>query len=104
MTNDGTFPLELKRTRPYGYSIFQLDNLAARGQVLSTAQDDLWKFTLPDGRGICQAMGFLYPYLADKLKWPYKPDIQSWEGWPARQPYSPSTSPLPAIAVARALC
>jgi len=70
MTNDGSFPLELKRTKPYGYSIFQLDKMAALGQVLSMAQDDLWKFTLPDGRGICQAMGFLYPYLADKLKWP----------------------------------
>lgn len=86
MTNDGSFPLELKRTKPYGYSIFQLDNMAALCQVLSTPQDDLWKFTLPDGRGIRRAMGFLYPYLVDKSKWPYKPDIQGWEGWPARQP------------------
>ena len=86
MANDGSFPLELRRTKPYGYSIFQLDNMAALCQVLSTSQDDLWKFTLPDGRGIRQGMEFLYPYLADKSKWPYKPDIQAWEGWPARQP------------------
>jgi len=29
---------------------------------------------------------FLYPYLADKTKWPKKPDVAAWEGWPARQP------------------
>jgi alpha-galactosidase len=86
MTVDGSFPAELRRTKPYGYSIFQLDNLATLCQLLSTSEDDLWKFELPDGRGIRKAMEFLYPYLADKSKWPHKPDIQAWEGWPARQP------------------
>jgi len=86
MTNDGSFPAELRRTKPYGYSIFQLDNLASLCQVASVAGDDLWKFQLPDGRGISRAMAFLYPCLADKSKWPHKPDIQAWEGWPSRQP------------------
>ncbi len=86
MALDGSFPRELKRTKPYGYSIFQLDNMATLCQVLSTRQDNLWTFTLPDGRGMRKAMGFLYPYLADKSKWPYKPDVQAWSGWPARQP------------------
>jgi hypothetical protein len=86
MTNDGSFPAELRRTKPYGYSIFQLDNLATLCQVLSTPEDDLWKFELPDGRGIRRAIGFLYPFLADKSQWTRKPDIQAWEGWPARQP------------------
>jgi hypothetical protein len=86
MAPDGSFPPELKRTKPYGYSIFQLDNMASLCQVLSTPEDDLWKFELPDGRGIRKAMEFLYPYLADKSKWPHKRDVQAWEGWPARQP------------------
>ncbi len=86
MAPDGSFPLELKRTKPYGYSIFQLDNLATLCQVLSTPQENLWEFSLPDGRSIRRAMQFLHPYLADKSKWPHPPDIQSWEGWPARQP------------------
>ncbi len=86
MATDGSFPRELARTKPYGYSIFQLDNLISMCQVLSTPEDDLWKFSLPDGRGAKKAMEFLYPYLADKSKWPKKPDIASWEGWPARQP------------------
>jgi hypothetical protein len=83
---DGSFPLELKRTKPYGYSIFQLDNMAMLCQVLSTPRDNLWKFALPDGRGIRKAFEYLYPYLNDKSKWPLPPDVQAWEGWPARQP------------------
>jgi hypothetical protein len=86
MAADGSFPAELARTKPYGYSIFQLDNMAKMCQVLSTPEDDLWKFELPDGRGIRKAMEFLFPYLADKSKWPRKPDVQAWEGWPTRQP------------------
>ena len=86
MAPDGSFPAELRRTKPYGYSIFQLDNMAALCQVLSTDKDNLWAFSLPDGRGIRKAMEFLYPYLADKSKWPRKPDMQAWDGWPARQP------------------
>ena len=86
MTNDGSFPQELRRTKPYAYSIFQLDNMASLCQIASVPEDDLWKFELPDGRGIGKAMQYLYPFLADKSKWPRKPDVQAWEGWPARQP------------------
>jgi alpha-L-fucosidase len=86
MAEDGSFPAELKRTKPYGYSIFQLDNMATLCRLLSTPTDDLWKFELPDGRGIRKAMAFMYPYLADKSTWPRKPDVQAWEGWPAREP------------------
>jgi len=85
MVADGGFPLELARTKPYGYSIFQLDNMATLCQVLSTEQDNLWYYALPDGRGIRRAVEFLFPFLADKSKWTLKPDVQAWEGWPARQ-------------------
>jgi len=86
MADNGSFPRELARTKPYGYSIFQLDNMATLCQVLSTTNDDLWTFTLPDGRGIRKAMEFMYPFLADKSKWPKKPDVMAWSGWPAREP------------------
>lgn len=86
MAANGSFPRELKRTKPYGYSIFQLDNMVTLCQVLSTKQHDLWRFTLPDGRNIHQAVQFMYPFLADKSKWPHKPDVMAWDGWPARQP------------------
>jgi hypothetical protein len=86
MASDGSFPAELRRTKSYGYSIFQLDNMASLCQLLSTPADDLWNYELPDGRGMRKAMAFLFPYLADKSKWQNKPDIQAWDGWPARQP------------------
>jgi hypothetical protein len=87
MAADGSFPLEMARTKPYGYSIFQLDNMTMLCQLLSTDADNLWEFTLPDGRGIRKAVAFLNPYIADKTKWQLKPDVQAWEGWPARQPH-----------------
>jgi hypothetical protein len=86
MAPDGSFPRELARTKPYGYSIFQLDNMAALCQVLSRPDDNLWTFTLPDGRGMRRAMDYLHPFLADKSKWPLKPDVQAWNDWPSRQP------------------
>jgi len=86
MASDGSFPAELKRTKPYAYSIFQLDNMTTLCQVLTTPADNLWNFELSDGRGIRKAVEYLYPFLADKLKWPLKPDVQAWDGWPTRQP------------------
>jgi len=86
MTNDGSFPAELRRTKPYGYSTFQLDNMVTLCQVLSTKDHDLWSFALPDGRTIGKAVAFMYPYWNDKSIWPHKPDVQAWDGWPARQP------------------
>jgi hypothetical protein len=89
MTNDGSFPLERKRTKPYGYSIFQADNLALLCDLLSTPNDDLWRFQLPDGRTPRQAVEFIYPYLVDKNKWLQEGrgrDVMHFESWPVRQP------------------
>jgi len=89
MTNDGSFPRELARTKPYGYAIFQADNVAALCVLLATTNQDLWRYTLPDGRTPRAAVDFIYPYLADKQRWltdGHRPDIDHWESWPARQP------------------
>ena len=45
MTNNGSFPRELARTKPFGYSIFQADNVATLCFLLSTPTDDIWKFS-----------------------------------------------------------
>ncbi|NQX01991.1 alginate lyase family protein, partial [bacterium] len=86
MAEDGSFPAELARTKPYAYSIFQLDNMVALCALLSGPDENLWTYSGPGGRSISKAVDYLYPYLADKSKWPLKPDVQAWEGWPSRQP------------------
>ncbi len=51
---DGSFPLELARTKPYGYSLFNLDAMSILAQTLSTRDDNLWTWQLPDGRGMAR--------------------------------------------------
>jgi hypothetical protein len=83
---DGSFPLELKRTKPYGYSIFNLDAMTTLCQILSDKTDNLWTYQTPDGRSIKKGIEFLYPYLKDKNTWPYPHDVMHWESWPVAQP------------------
>jgi Alginate lyase len=86
MAVDGSFPRELGRTKPYGYSLFNLDAMATICRILTTPEDDLWRFELPDGRGMKRAMGFMVPYIRDKKGWPRPPDVMYYDAWPMRQP------------------
>ena len=83
---DGSFPEELRRTKPYGYSIFNLDALAIAAQTLSTRESNLWTWQLPDGRGMAKAMAYMYPFLLDKKKWTLPADVMYDKEWPVRQP------------------
>jgi len=87
MALDGSFPLEMARTKPYGYSIFQLDNMAALCQILSSPSESLWSYQSPDGKGMRQAIAFMVRYVRDKKSWPKSPDVEAFEGWPVRQPF-----------------
>ena len=82
---DGSFPQELRRTKPYGYSIFNLEAMAGIAQLLSTPQDDLWRFELPDGRGMRRAVAYLFPFMKDKQRWPLPKDVMYDSEWPMRQ-------------------
>lgn len=86
MAAEGSFPLELARTKPYGYSLFNLDAMATVCQLLSTQTDNLWEFTLPDGRNMRRGMEFMYPFIVDKTKWSHPSDVMFFEYWPVRQP------------------
>jgi len=86
MAPDGSFPEELRRTKPYGYSLFNLDAMSILTQTLSSGQDDLWHWTLPDGRGMAKAVAWMYPFILDKKKWPKPPDVMYDKEWPIAQP------------------
>jgi hypothetical protein len=84
---DGSFPQEMRRTKPYGYSLFNLEAFSALAQILSTSGDNLWAFELADGRGMKKAVSFMAPFVRDKSKWPLKPDVMYDDKWPMRQSF-----------------
>jgi hypothetical protein len=86
MSKDGGFHMELKRTKPYGYSLFNIDAMAMVCHILSKAEDNLWTFTLSDNRGMEKGMEFIVPYIANKSDWPFKSDVMYWDQWPVRHP------------------
>ncbi len=73
---DGGQPLELARTRPFHYSVFNLDALAVLATLGEPLGVDLWSYQTDDGRGIRSALDFLLPYATGAAAWPY-PDLES---------------------------
>jgi hypothetical protein len=94
MEKDGSFPQELRRTKPYSYSMFNLDAMCTLCEIASTPADNLWGFTLPDGRNMKKGEEFMAPYIQDKDAWlkflaakfgPEKgADVMFWDKWPVR--------------------
>lgn len=87
MAANGSFPRELARTKPYGYSLFNLDAMTTLCQILSDCTHNLWKYTTPDGRNIQLGLRYMFPYVKDKNTWPEKPDVMYWKYWPVAQPF-----------------
>jgi hypothetical protein len=87
MGADGSFPLETARTKPYGYSLFNLDAFVMMCQILSTPSNNLWNYETADGKSIKKGIAFLYPFTADKSKWTFKPDVMYWNDWPVAHPF-----------------
>lgn len=82
---NGSFPEELRRTKPYGYSLFNLEAMATICQILSTPADNLFTFQTADGRGFRRAVEYMWPFIHDKKTWPLKPDVMYDHEWPMRQ-------------------
>ena len=78
---DGSLPQELRRTKPYGYSLFNLEAFSTIAQILSTPNDNLWMFQTDDGRGLATAMKYMVPYIRDKRSFPKLSDVMYAEQW-----------------------
>ncbi len=87
MGNDGSFPLELKRTKPYGYSLFNIDAFMTCSEILSDEENNLYEFSTPGGLSMKLGAEFMFPFVKDKKSWPYKPDVMYYNEWPVRQPF-----------------
>jgi len=86
LATDGSFPKELARTKPYSYSIFNFDVMAALCQSLKGLTPDPPAFQDADGRGLRKAAEFLYPYLKDKGSWKWPKDVEHFDALPVRSP------------------
>jgi hypothetical protein len=54
-------------------------------QLLSTPQDNLWAFALPDGRSMRRCVEYMEPFIRNKKNWPLAKDVMYDEHWPMRQ-------------------
>lgn len=59
---DGSQPLELARTRPLHYSVFNLDAYTQLAEMGRTVGDDLWHYVSPRGASLGAALRFVAPY------------------------------------------
>lgn len=87
MAEDGSFPLEIRRTKPYGYSLFNLDAFMTAAEILSDENHNLYQFSTPDGKNLELGAEFLFPYVENKSEWPYDEDVMYWDEWPVRHPF-----------------
>lgn len=81
MSAEGKFPDELERTKPYNYTLFNLEGYAALAQIASTPSDNLWTYQTSNG-SLKRAWAFMFPYIADKSKWIKPPDVQHFDELP----------------------
>ena len=86
MALNGSFPKETSRTKPYGYSLFNLDAMVSLVQILSTEKENLYHYKTDDGKSIQLGMAFLYPYIKNKKDWKLKKDVMYWDNWPIKHP------------------
>jgi hypothetical protein len=82
MAPNGSFPLELKRTKPYGYSLFNLDAMTTLASVLSTPKENLFDFVGTGNVSIKKGIEFMFPFIVNKASWPYAKDVMYWDEWP----------------------
>jgi hypothetical protein len=82
---DGRQPLELARTKPFGYCLFNLEALGAAAHILSRQRENLWSYQTSDGRSLAKAAAFMFPYIQDKSSWPFAKDVEYFDQWPVRQ-------------------
>lgn len=82
---DGALPLELKRTKPYGYELFTVEVFAGLAALLSNEKENFFMLRKDEGGSILDAVNFMYPYIADKGKWFTRQDVKYFDYWPVKQ-------------------
>jgi hypothetical protein len=67
---DGRQPLELKRTKSYSYSLYNLEALFILAEYGPAVGVDLFGYRSPNGRTLRAALDYMVPYFKADAKWP----------------------------------
>jgi hypothetical protein len=86
MDASGGFHEELRRSKPYNYSLFNLEGLAVLAWYASTAEDNLWLYEAEHG-SLRHAIDYMMPFIADKGAWPHPADVQYFDEIPIRSAF-----------------
>lgn len=81
---DGRMPLELTRTKAFGYTTMNIDAFISLASLGGRAGIDLWSFETDDGRSIRKAIDWVLPFWVKEKAWSY-PQIIPFnheEGYP----------------------
>ncbi|HYD53850.1 MAG TPA: alginate lyase family protein, partial [Gemmatimonadaceae bacterium] len=70
---DGSQPLELDRTRPLNYHLFNLEAHSVVAELARHVGIDLWRHRSPKGASLREALRFVAPYSDTTVRFP-KPD------------------------------
>ncbi|MBA2760965.1 MAG: alginate lyase family protein [Segetibacter sp.] len=72
LTVDGAQPLELVRTKSWGYSIMNLVGWCKLAVIADKISIDLWNTTTVDGKGIRRVFEWFTPYVLKEKTWKYE--------------------------------
>lgn len=81
MSVDGSFPDELERTKPYNYTLFNLEGYAVICELASTEEENLWNYEGKSGT-LRKAFDFMLPYIRNKSNWIKPPDVSHFDEIP----------------------
>jgi hypothetical protein len=74
VTKDGLMSKELSRTGSLSYSLYAINAMIQTAEIARHYGEDLYGYTLADGRGLVLILDKHVPYVLGQLKWPYQQD------------------------------
>lgn len=69
---NGIFTDEIKRTRSYSYTLFNMTACAVICEIAYHRGIDLWSYETPDGKGIKKCIEFFLPFYENLFLWEHK--------------------------------